>query len=101
MFLWQRGCDVGQVKWKEKFSSLKEVVIALKKFESPDDSNRVSFEGNLVVNHRFEFRSQVSRGKTHPLVTNSHFRVPRLYWNLSGRVEGVSSFEFEVFDVKR
>ncbi len=89
------------IKWKEKFLCLKEVILVLRKFETPDDSNRVSFELNIVVNHRLELRLESSFGKSHTVVRNSRVVDPHISLVVDGDREGLNTFEFEIFDVKR
>ncbi len=95
-----RAC--AEIKWKEKFLCLKEILLVLKQFEGPDDSNRVSFEANLVVNHLLEHQLKFSFEKTRLSVAASRFVHPRIESVvLSNGGEGLSTFAFEVFDVKR
>ncbi len=97
------GINSRLVKWREKFLCLKEIIVVLRKFESPENSNRVSFEANVVVNHQLQIRAMSTFDKTHRVVAESCFCTPGVVGSVISNedVNAVRTLSFEVFDVKR
>ncbi len=93
----------GTFNWKEKFLRLRELIIVLKKYESSEDSSRVLFEANVVVNDKMQFRFHFNSVKTDPLAREAFFVVPCLSVHYASRSgagvgRGIKKFVFEVFD---